>query len=819
MNSGIKKALGEIGSPSLDSLLLADAQYFSGFGYFTWDMAKDQLEWSDGLFEIFGVSKQEFVPTSQAFFNAVHPDDRSLLQQAIEEAGRNGGAFSCEERIRRPSGEVRYLESRGRLLVDDAGRPQRLVGLCHDVSDDRKSLIALRSQVKGLQLLAEFSARLHSGAFTGIEWGATLKELGEIIDADVYTHFLIGDDDLQLVAGGGLPADLYERLQSIAPGEYVCGRVFAERRAIHLDEETLLEDPDGAELAAIGVRAYYAIPLITNGTCFGTIAFASTKKSRFAAHDQDFIKMTAHVVNAARSREFVDNLRNHEAERFKSAAEVARMVVWEADPKTADFVSVHGFYEELLGYPKSEWLQPGFWVNKMHPDDAKKAITFCQKATARQEDHQFEYRMIRANGEVVWIDDSVKVVCENGETVKLKGTLVDITGRKALEQQLIQSQKMEAVGRLAGGIAHDFNNLLTVINTSCDLLRLNPTTLLKEPATAELISAIQDAGERASRLTDQLLLFSRSSSRMPQNIDVNVILNKATELISRLLGEGIRVEMDLEDNLPPVQIDPIHLEQLIMNLAVNARDAMPNGGQLSVSTKLSISSRTASQSFPEVCLFVKDTGVGMSEEVRAQLFDPFFTTKEIGSGTGLGLAVVFGIVSETGGAIDVDSALGRGTSFTIRFPASDEGINKTAGNINTSVSETGRETILLVEDDAPVRRVACETLRLHGYRVLEARDATAALDSAENNPENIDLLVVDVIMPDHSGPVLVEKLKAYPSCQNMGVVYVSGYPEADIARRGVVCDGNNFLQKPFSVDGLLSKVRKQIDASARSDEP
>lgn len=814
MKAGMENTHGDVSAPSLESLLLDDAQDFSGFGYFVWDMVSNDLDWSDGLYKIFGVEKGKFVPSHQAFFDAVHVDDRPIVQQAIESAIEQDGSFMCEERIYRPSGELRFLESRGRIVADASGKPLRLVGLCHDVTDSKTQFDSLRNQINGLELLAEFSAHLHSGSITSIQWTDILKELSEVIGADVFTHFLVnGEGKLELVASGGLPSEFIEKLQCIEPGCFLCGRVFANALPQALEQDTIKNDPDGAELAALGVRCYSAVPLTAEGKCFGTLAFASTQKPRFTGPDQDFFRMTANVVNAARSREHVDELRNQETDRFKNAAEVAKLVVWEADPATADFTNVHGYYEELLGYSKEQWLEPGFWVAHIHPDDMERAVSFCQKSTARQESHRFEYRMKRADGTIIWIDDAVNVIVEDGETVKLQGTLVDITGRKILEQQLIQSQKMEAVGRLAGGISHDFNNLLTVINTSCDLLRLQPSIAASDPATAELIAAIQDAGERASRLTDQLLLFSRSSASQPRSVDINAVLRQATELIARLLGEGICVEMDLADDLPPVLIDSTHLEQLVMNLAVNARDAMPGGGTLRFATGAKASGPNQPQNTREVVLIVSDDGMGMTDEVQSQLFDPFFTTKEIGSGTGLGLAVVFGIVSEAGGSIEVKSAVNQGATFKISLPVSDSRLEQDAISRTAEFYGSGQETILLVEDDAPVRRVACETLKLHGYKVLEACDAKDALRLAGEAAQRIDLLVADVIMPDLSGPLLVEELKRFPSCEKMGVVFVSGYPVSEVAKRGVIFKENNFLQKPFAVEGLLAKVRAQIDAS------
>ncbi|MFO1022805.1 MAG: PAS domain S-box protein [Planctomycetales bacterium] len=391
------------------------------------------------------------------------------------------------------------------------------------------------------------------------------------------------------------------------------------------------------------------------------------------------------------------------------------------------------------------------------------------------------------------------------------GVVRDITNRKKLESQFHQSQKMEAIGRLAGGVAHDFNNLLTVINGFSDLILME---LSPDDRRQDWLKAIRDAGERAARLTQQLLAFSRKAVITPRILDLNQLVAESASLLRRLIGEDIILSVISDPRLAKVQADPGQIEQVIMNLVVNARDAMPTHGRLTIETRNFILSADGNALFPElspghyVQLSVADTGQGMSEAIKAQIFEPFFTTKEIGKGTGLGLSVVHGVVNRCGGAISVESIVGRGSKFTLLFPVVAEAEVRSSEVFET-MEISGRETVLLVEDSDAVRNVARIALEAQGYKILETGSAREALHLAENHPEPIHLLLTDVIMPDLSGRELAEAIRRLRP--EILALYMSGYMDDAVMRHGIEASDVAFLQKPFTPSSLAHKVREVLD--------
>jgi CheY-like chemotaxis protein len=355
---------------------------------------------------------------------------------------------------------------------------------------------------------------------------------------------------------------------------------------------------------------------------------------------------------------------------------------------------------------------------------------------------------------------------------------------------------MEATGRLAGGIAHDFNNLLTVIMSYCELGRV---TVDPNHPSYEALEQINAAAQRAAALTRQLLIFARKEVVEPKVIDLNQLVESVAKLLHRVVGEDVIVSIDLAPGPTPVNVDPVQCEQLLMNLAVNARDAMPGGGSLQIRTSLSGDG---------VRVSVSDTGSGMPSAVRERAFEPFFTTKDVGKGTGLGLSTCLAIVRGAGGTIDITSEVGRGTTFCVELPRAQSNAEKEAPR-RASVMPRGDETVLLIEDDAVVRQLTARILRRQGYNVLVATQATEALQLAADHNTRIDLFLSDVVMPGESGPSVIERLaQVRPTTK---VLFVSGYPGDDISRRGVDEASFRFLAKPYSSEQLAQRVRQVLD--------
>jgi PAS domain S-box-containing protein len=479
--------------------------------------------------------------------------------------------------------------------------------------------------------------------------------------------------------------------------------------------------------------------------------------------------------------------------------------------------------ETMFGFSPEEWLTDSrAWTRHVHPEDHK-IVEAAEASSQRGERFQAEYRVIRKDGRVIWVSDTAVVVAGSGAHPLMEGIIVDITERKQLEAQLQRAGRMEAIGRLAGGIAHDFNNLLTIIKGYTELALKRPRI---SPELQADVERIEDAAERASTLVRQLLAFSRRQVLQPKLVDLNSIVMGLDKLLRRLMDEGIEMSALPGKNLGTIKADPGQMEQVIMNLVVNARDAMPNGGRLTVETaNVELDAAYASEHATVkpgsyVMLAVSDTGTGMSPETVAHIFEPFYTTKESGRGTGLGLSTVYGIVKQSGGYIWVYSEPGRGSSFKVYLPRVEEAPEALPAARAASGEQKGSETILLVEDQPQVRELARMALSEKGYTVLVTSNPDDAEMMCARHGAEIHLLLTDLIMPGISGRELAKRLTArHPK---MRVLYMSGYTFSIVAQtaaqNGLLEDGVAFLQKPFTPSALSEKVREVLDRNVTASK-
>ena len=452
------------------------------------------------------------------------------------------------------------------------------------------------------------------------------------------------------------------------------------------------------------------------------------------------------------------------------------------------------------------------FVSLVHPEDRRIVLHAIQESMYTGSDFAFQYRVIRPDGMVRWLAGAGRMhLSEQGEPLRAIGISMDITESRALEGQYQHAQKMEAIGRLAGGVAHDFNNLLAVI---LGYSRLLLADLSPEDPSRPDIAEIEKAGVSAARLTRQLLAFSRKEIIEPTLLDLNVVLAETRVMLERLIREDVKVVFELEPGLALVKADRGQVEQVVVNLAINARDAMPNGGTLTIETaNVDLDEHYAkvhpsAQAGRYVALVVSDNGTGMSQQVQSRLFEPFFTTKAVGQGSGLGLATVHGIVTRGGGSIGVYSELGVGTSFKVYFPRADVADVVVAPVPEPPARRVATETVLLVEDAEGLRELTRRLLEAQGYTVLAAADADEALRLSSAN-ESIDVLLTDVVMPGASGPELAARLLERKP--DLEVVYMSGYTEDAIVHHGVLGPGIAFLHKPFTSEALGHKIRGVLD--------
>jgi two-component system, cell cycle sensor histidine kinase and response regulator CckA len=653
-------------------------------------------------------------------------------------------------------------------------------------------------------------------------------------------------------------------------------------------------------------------------------------------HDKDGSFHYEGMMEDITERKWAEEEVRQSHEKFAALVNTIDGIVWEADAQTFQFSFVSRQAERILGYPIAEWLkEPDFWRKHIYAEDEMRAVSTCLEATEKRRDHEFQYRMVAADGRIVWLHDFITVAVEDNQPVKLRGIMVDITKhkqgedelraseeryrslveassqvvwttdaegnvtsvsnleglvgqgsdlngwnwmdtlhpedlepivnnwkerlrstqpveieyrqkhpdgtyhfwnsrgipifgedgrvsgwigmanditeRKQLEQQFFQAQKMEAVGRLAGGVAHDFNNLLTVIIGFSQLIM---NSLSPDNPILSHLKQIEKAGHSAASLTSQLLAFSRKQILQTKVFSLNQVVIDLQKMLRRLIGEDVDLITDLAEDLGQVKADPGQIEQIIINLAVNARDAMPQGGKLIIETEnvefdeTYARNHAATQPGQYVMLAVSDTGCGMDKTTQERVFEPFFTTKEQGKGTGLGLSTVYGIVKQSGGNIWLYSEKGKGTTVKVYLPlVADEADNRYKYPQFIEILQ-GTETILLVEDEDMIRRLAYEVLEMNGYRVLEASNANEALQLCQQYDNPIHLLVTDVVLPGLSGHGLANEIALIG--REMKVLYMSGYTEDTILHHGVLESGIPFLQKPFTPAALLRKVSEVL---------
>jgi len=512
----------------------------------------------------------------------------------------------------------------------------------------------------------------------------------------------------------------------------------------------------------------------------------------------------------------LDNTARHQAETarrasdelFRQVAENIDAVLYLSSPDSYEVLYLNPAFERVWGISiDAVRTNSRLWMEAIHPDDRQRV-----RDTLESNRKQFaaEYRVVRPDGTIRWISDrSFPVYDANGAFIRIAGIATDETTAKSMEAQLLQSQRMESIGRLAGGLAHDFNNLLTVILSHATFAKQTPDT-----AEEDLI-AIEQAGERAADLTKQLLAFARRQVIEPRVMDLNALTINIDKLLRRLIGEDVELVTLLEPGLWPVRADPSQIEQVLVNLAVNARDAMPGGGKLTIETaNVVLDAVYAAQHIGVapgdfVMIVVSDSGEGIDPATLPMIFEPFFSTKPSGQGTGLGLSTCYGIVKQAGGHILVYSEPNQGASFKVYLPRNDGAVAGTQG-AEPSVAPRGSETILVVEDNPSVRAIAARTLRDHGFNVLEASNGAEALRASAAYPGVIHVLLTDVVMPHMGGRELAEKLQLLR--RDITVVYTSGYTQNAIVNQGVLNEGFNFIPKPYVPATLVHKVREALDA-------
>jgi PAS domain S-box-containing protein len=704
----------------------------------------------------------------RCLFDLVHPDDAAAVRRLVREAlsaGRTAGlvAYRCRHR----DGSWRQLESTAINLLDNP-TVSAIVITSRDITD--------RVEIEGRY------------------------------DA-LFENMALGVAHCRVLYEGGRPRD-FVYLEVNRAFEALTGlRDVVGRRISELVPDLLSTNPEVLE--AYGRVASTGVPERFEAFVPGLDRWFAV--SAYSPAPEHFVAVFDNITERKRTEE---RLRHSEAE-YRGLVERSPLGIYRSTPD-GRFVAANPALAAMLGYDTVDRVLQLDVARDVYLDPRERAR--LKRHAAEDEEVTGETQWKRRDGTPITVRLRVRTVRDaQGEIAYYEGLVEDITEQRRLEQQFIQAQKMEAVGRLAGGVAHDFNNLLTAIAGYTDLLldELDPTDPKREN-----LQEIRAAAHRATGLTRQLLAFSRRQVMQARVLDLNYVVRAVERMLQRLIGEDITLKMALSPTPTVVKADAGQLEQVILNLAVNARDAMPDGGCLTIETadveldeaaaRLRGGGMTPGR---YALLVVSDTGVGMDAETLSHAFEPFFTTKGAGKGTGLGLATVYGIVKQSGGWIWVDSAPGRGATFEIYLPRVDGPAESLDEAADLAPTRGGRETVLLVEDDGAVRDVAARVLGQKGYSVLPAPDGPAALKLARSHAGTIDLLLTDLIMPGMTGRELAAALEA--ERPGLRVLFMSGYTDDTVVRYGVLEAGLAYLQKPFAAEALARKVREVLDAGPR----
>jgi PAS domain S-box-containing protein len=787
---------------------LQEAQRLAHLGNWELDLVSNTLRWSAEIYRIFEIDPTSFGASYEAFLNAIHPEDRARVDREYNESVKNRTSYELVHRLLLPGGRVKHVLERGETVYDESDRALRSIGTVQDITDRILAENELRRRNSALQLVNRIVAITSTEEEPGGMLAKSCQELARAFDVPAAIALLQDDGGASRSYAAG-PDAMLEPLPPL-PSDGLrdwFDRLDQEKGAIGITDagHDLRAGLLRGTCAERGLKSLLLCPVRAQGQGRCALVLGDDKTRTFQPEDLALMETVAGEIASALSRS-----RLHEiGRRLTTAIEQSPESVVVTDP-TARIVYVNPAFEKLTGYARADALGQNPRILKSGQQDEAFYREMWTQLTAGRVWHG---RLVnkRKDGSLFTEDAIIAPVHDGaGAIVNYVATKRDISRELQLEAQFLQAQKMEAFGQLAGGVAHDFNNILAVIMMHLNLMQLDPGL---SPKLRTDLKDLENDAQRAANLTRQLLMFSRRHVMQQQPLDLNQVLNGLFKMLRRILGENINFVFQGGEQTIPIEADTGMIEQVVMNLCVNARDAMPQGGTLTIETKLADLDGHYVHGSPRTghyaILSVADTGCGMDPTTLKRLFEPFFTTKAAGKGTGLGLATVQGIVDQHHGWVEVESVLQQGSTFRVYLPA------MTLPMIADTKAEAapvigGTESILVVEDEAPVRQLIAKCLLHHGYQVVTASNGQEALRKWEEQDHQFDLLLTDMIMPEGmTGIDVAEQLTR--AKDTLKVVICSGYSAKVKESQSPVAKSALYLPKPFDINILLNVVRQALD--------
>jgi PAS domain S-box-containing protein len=772
------------------------------------------LEVNDAAVSHYGYSREEFL--SMTILDIRPPDNTTALLENIANLGEGLDNAGIWKHLTK-DGRTIQVEITSHVL-NFGGRHAELV-LANDVTDRLRAEEMRMRRTEHVALRAEISSAL---AQSNIPLPTILDRCALALVQHLGAAFARiwtlnkEDDVLELQASAGLYTHIDGVHSRVPVGKFKIGLIAQEREphiTNNVQTDPRVNDKEWAKRK--GMVAFAGYPLIVEDRLVGVVAMFA--RQHLADDTLDALASVADIISQGIERKRAEQELSNSEERYRDLVENAHDIIYSHD-LDGNYTSMNQAGQIITGYTREEALKLNL-SQTVAPEHIVKARSMLSHKLEGEQVTAYEMEILAKDGHAVTVEVNTRLVTQDGIPVGVQGIARDITERKRLEialheseQQLRQSQKLEAIGQLAGGVAHDFNNLLTAINgySALALRRLG-----NDHPISSYLEEIKKAGDRAANLTRQLLAFGRKQLLQPLALNVNDIVTDMIKLLKRLIGEDVQLITRPAANLKQIKADPGQLEQVLVNLVVNARDAMPMGGTVTIETANTIldgayaSSHLGVRAGEYVMLAISDTGTGMDQETQSRIFEPFFTTKEKDKGTGLGLSTVYGIIRQSGGNIWVYSELGKGTTFKVYLPLIADEVTKQNEAIPAPLIKRGSETVMLVEDEDMVRKLASELLVDAGYTVLEANGGEEAIKLCTQHSAPIDLLITDVVMPKMSGKQVAEQLLVlHPETK---VLFMSGYTDEAIVHHGMIDSNIAFIQKPFSERALAQKIRDVLD--------